>query len=186
MIESFTIEENPNGFYDIVKINGEELQHLSQMDDDLCPTGEAGCSRRTYIGDDYVVKFGEIGEALLFIEDIDRKHFAKVVYVDIDREWLIMERINCVPNATTTPEDWFLIDGLARKYDLRDIGSGPHNWTVDIHGTPIIYDYDFNPQRGYSYEEWHHGSDSYMVHDSNCYCSGCEYDRELVAEGEEE
>jgi hypothetical protein len=182
MIESFEIEENPNGFYSIVKINGKELSLLREDDDASSPTGEAGCTRHTYIGDEYVVKFGEIGEALLYIENKDQKHFAKVVYVSVDRNWLVMERINCVPNASITPEDWLLIDGLARKYDLGDIGSGPHNWTVDIHGIPIIYDYDFNPERGYSYEEWKYGSDSYKIHNSDCYCSGCELDREILGE----
>jgi hypothetical protein len=181
MLESVEIEGLNR--HAIVKINGEELSPLREDNDESSPTGETGCSRYTFIGDEYVVKIGEIGEALLMIDVQDQKHFAKVVYVDIEQNWLVMERINCVPNAPTTFEDWKLINGLARKYDLGDIGAGSHNWTVDIHGTPVIYDYDFNPARGYSYDGWNEGLDSYMVHDGSCYCSGCEYDRELGVEG---
>lgn len=122
------------------------------------PTGAAGSVRSVFVFDKYIVKVGSIGEAYLDIKPWDEHFFAKVVLVDVNKQWLIQERINCVPNQRADEDDWESVMEMAQKYDIGDVcfqyntlgeERKAHNWTVDINGQPIIFDYDY---RGF--DEW--------------------------------
>jgi hypothetical protein len=92
-------------------------------------------------------------EARLVIEEEDRKHFAEVVFADIKKQWYVQKRIDCVPNTEVTEEQVCAMVKLGRKYGFGDIGSlngnnygakGKilgHNFTVNLSGVPVIYDY---------------------------------------------
>lgn len=136
-----------------VFLDGKELPHVTESNS---PTGEIGCSKSVFVSDDYVVKVGTCTEAKFEPEAEDRKHFAEVVYADIDMNWYVQKRVNCLPNAPFTPEQGAKICQLAQKYRLEDvytvaaeedeINGGvewTHNWIPDINGVPVIFDYDF-------------------------------------------
>lgn len=149
MLESVNIDLDEG----IVEINGKPLHHLDNFDHDNSPTGFGGACKTVYIGDEYVVKVTRNLEEVQFEPDkIDRPHFAKVVFADINREWYIQERVNCVPRASFCLEDVEIISELVEKYGIGDVDWSfegdddfpwpwTHNWIVDIHGTPIIFDY---------------------------------------------
>lgn len=149
MIKSFKIVMDEFGYPETVELNGVELPSVAECDS---PTGEHGCCKDVYIGDDYVVKFGNMVEAEFLPEERHRKHFALVVFADINREWYIQERVNCVPNAPFTHVECELINDLAYYYAIGDLSCNlcedfgdsrheTHNWINDINGIPVIYDY---------------------------------------------
>jgi len=119
------------------------------------PTGgHAGINKDVYFFDDYVVKFGALSEVKKFINAEDRKHFAEVVYASLDKKWYVQKRVQCIPNAEINDDQFSKILHIACKYDIYDIstlrassyGSTSnhqigHNWTLDIEGNEVIYDY---------------------------------------------
>jgi hypothetical protein len=117
------------------------------------PTGgHSGMCKTVYFGDEFVVKFDDMSEAQMFIEEEDRPHFAEVVYADINREWYVQRRVNCVPNAEIFEEDTLIAEELAWKYGFGDVGDMDgerygvdyrigHNFTLDLNGRVVIYDY---------------------------------------------
>lgn len=131
-------------------INGERAKPVRSPDDS--PTGESGGCREVYITSEFVFKYDGIDEATLDIDEEDRKHFAMVVLADIERNWVIMERVNCVPRMCSR-EEFAVVAGVCRKYGINDIawtdtfwGHGEnkrntHNWIVDNNGIPVIFDY---------------------------------------------
>lgn len=138
----------------IIKVNGETATHVYDLGES--PTGESGGMRDVYLTSTHVVKVGGIGEAYLKIDPDDQKHFAKTVLVDINQEWLIQERIDCVPNLCLK-QDYDVIQKLCEKYNIGDVswtfdtwkGFGvpernTHNWITDKNGIPVIFDYEDN------------------------------------------
>lgn len=145
-------------------------QELKRIDLDCeSPTGESGSVKHVYATDHFVIKSRKefrtgrcqvMGEVRFECEPEDQKHFAKVIYASIDRNWYVQERVSCVPCAPATKEQAVFVRALGDKYDINDIsssydeGRGPfsndpwcyhhptHNWTIDLNGTPIIFDYD--------------------------------------------
>jgi hypothetical protein len=120
------------------------------------PTGDHGGYSKTavFFTDDYVIKFGQINEASIEFDKKDRKHFAEVVYADINKQWYVQKRVDCVPNAEVTEKQYDLVQRLGRKYKIWDLHtqtSGKYvrgtnylmglNWTVDKNGIPVIFDY---------------------------------------------
>lgn len=145
----------------VVEVNGQRFTEIVNEGDS--PIGETGCEKRVFVGEQYVVKFrnkfaydgAEWAEYNFEPEPEDVKHFAKVVFVDINQRWYVQERVDCIPNAPITKEQDAFIMALGEKYSLEDLSSYissngywdynnvSHNWTIDIHGIPIIFDYDF-------------------------------------------
>src|SRR5689334_6149927 len=85
------------------------------------PTGgHDGVNKTVFFFDKYVVKFdgGYCGEAKKFIEEDDRKHFAKVVYVSLDKRWYVQERVDCEPNAAVTRDQAEFARRLGWKYNV--------------------------------------------------------------------
>lgn len=178
MITAIEIVKTEQYPYYEVALNGQPLQAITN--DSNSPTGRSGCVRRTFIGDDYVVKIGSIGEASLEIEEKDKSYFAEVVLVSIDREWLIQKRVNCIPNQSVSSMDWEDVLSLIQKYNVGDVcyqvdeygfGPTPHNWTVDVSGQPIVFDYDYNGNNGNGFMSWQFRSRT--SNPSDCSCSDC-------------
>jgi len=119
------------------------------------PTGNhGGYSKIVFFTDTHVIKFGQMGEAYLEIQEEDRKHFAEVVYVSIDRLWYVQKKVDCEQNAEVTLGQLDLVESLGHKYGFGDLGTidsaryvhGTNylmglNWTVDRNGIPVIFDY---------------------------------------------
>jgi hypothetical protein len=159
VFQSINIEREESKKPTRVTVNGQEFALIDRYEGVRSPTGTFGCTRWVYIGDDFVVKikgkntsYDAMGDVKLFIAPEDQKHFALIVYVDINKQWFVQERVNCVPNIEPSDEDRSLLRTLQQKYGIADLagldqaglfGGDLHNWTVDINGTPIIYDYDF-------------------------------------------
>lgn len=194
MIQSVEIIETDNWPYREVFLNGELCEHV---DDSNSPTGHSGFTRSVFMHDKYIVKVGSIGEAYMMIDEKDRDSFAKVVLVDINRRWIVQERID-VAEWYELDERWGKVLSLAQQYDIGDVAykwyygeKVSHNWTVDVNGNPIIFDYDQNPKNGYHFEDWQFHSRDEDEHGSWCSCSNCqlsyfEEDEDLDEETEEE
>jgi hypothetical protein len=145
-------------------------QPLTPLTSDTSPTGYVGYCRDVYLAGDYVIKWGgslcHLNEAGLFIEEEDRKYFAEVVYVSLDKSWYAMKRINCVPDPSINSEHAAAIHRIIRKYEIDDVFYFPctkraKNWTVDVNGNPMIFDYDFH-SRGEEFEDSFDGEDSWF------------------------
>lgn len=136
-----------------IVVNG---QQAVQVTSENSPAGETGSTRKVFITDNFVIKLGSIGDAKLFIHEEDRQNFALVRLADIHKKWLIQDRVDCIPYAPLNDEQKNTMLRLRDKYDLSDVCVVPagrynepanqewaHNWTPDIHGVPVIYDYDW-------------------------------------------
>lgn len=126
-------------------------EQLSLVDKDNSPTGKEGMMKEVFVGEKHVVKFASMEEADLDIDPDDRKYFALVVLVDIDRRWYVQERVDCVPFAEVTEEDLNTVLDLADKYGFDDVDfcyrstenrKFGHNFTKDRFGQVKIYDYE--------------------------------------------
>ena len=163
------VEIRKHAYSEKIFINGEEAWPLH--DSYESPTGESGRSRLVYMTSTHVFKKGGIGEAFLNIDEEDQKHFAKVTLVDIKRNWLVMERLNCKPTMCTA-EQYEVVRNLCEKYNIYDVSwtdgvwgvdgmtrsdipdsdeeysedfghpRNTHNWIVDNNGVPVIFDYE--------------------------------------------
>lgn len=146
MLETLRIDETPNGTE--VYINEIPLERVRNHNS---PTGRAGVIRQTFMSDEYIVKFGSVGESRLVIDEEDRQYFAETVYVDINRQWLVQRRIHCEKSPKLTRLQVEAVYRMAVKYKLDDVyifdsseRTEAKNWIPDIFGVPKIFDYDYH------------------------------------------
>ena len=127
-------------------------ESLPIVDSDNSPTGKQGMIKTVFVGEKYVVKTGGyMSEVGMYIDEEDRKYFAMVVYADIDGQWYVQERVDCVPFAEVSKDDLDTVLDLADKYEFDDVDfcykstktrKFGHNFTKDRFGQVKIYDYE--------------------------------------------
>lgn len=155
MFETIKIQYDENELPDGVWMDG--IRGKKVKDKDTPTGGHSGINKFVFVFANHVVKFpryGGLGEVRREYAEADKKHFAEVVYASLDKRWYVQKRIECVPNARVTDENFKVIRAILQKYNINDVsttnaryyGAGEsitigHNWTVDINGNEVIYDY---------------------------------------------
>lgn len=138
-----------------VELDGIQLKEITG---ETSPTGYTGCCRTVFIHENYVIKLGNVeSELKLNVSSEDQPFLAEIVYADLHQRWYVQKRIDCVPNPEITQEHIKQIEEITRKYEIDDVfyfsdRNKAKNWTVDIHGQAVIFDYDFC-KRGNAFED---------------------------------